>query len=256
MRRAYFEQMEAIQGLGGRLILMASRALARAAQGPEDYAALYGELLAAADSPVVLHGLGEMFDPALKGYWGADRFEDALDVVVGIIAANPAKVDGIKISLLDKDKEIALRRRLPAGVKMYTGDDFNYPELIEGDGEGFSHALLGVFDPLAPAAAFAIGRLGQGDAAGFRATLDPNVPLAREIFRAPTRFYKAGIAFLSWINGLQRHFLMPAGFQSSRDITHYAAVYRLADHAGLLSRPDLAEARMKTLLALHGIDQT
>lgn len=252
VRRAYFEQIEAIQGLGGRLILMASRALARVAAGPEDYVALYGELLAAADAPVVLHWLGEMFDPALQGYWGADRFEDALDTVGGIISANPGKVDGIKISLLDKDKEIALRRRLPAGVKMYTGDDFNYPELIEGDAEGFSHALLGVFDPLAPAAAAAVGRLGQGDAAGFRAILDPTVPLARAIFRTPTQYYKTGVVFLAWLNGFQDHFVMLGGAQSARPLPYFVETFRLADGCGLLRDPELAADRMKKLLAVYG----
>lgn len=252
VRRAYFEQMEAIQGLGGRLILMASRALARVAAGPGDYAALYGELLAAADAPVVLHWLGEMFDPALASYWGAERFEDALDTVVGIIEANPAKVDGIKISLLDKEKEIALRRRLPAGVKMFTGDDFNYPELIEGDAEGFSHALLGIFDPLAPAAAAAVGRLGQGDAAGFRALLDPTVPLARAIFRAPTQYYKTGVVFLAWLNGFQDHFVMLGGAQSARPLPYFVETFRLADGCGLLRDPELAADRMRKLLAVYG----
>lgn len=252
VRRAYFEQMEAIQGLGGRLILMASRALARVARGPEDYAGLYGELLTAAEAPVVLHWLGEMFDPALAGYWGAATFEAALDTVVGIVAANPAKVDGVKISLLDKEKEIALRRRLPAGVKMYTGDDFNYPELIEGDAEGFSHALLGVFDPLAPAAAYAVGRLGQGDAAGFRATLDPTVPLARAIFRAPTQYYKTGVVFLAWLNGFQDHFVMLGGAQSARPLPYFTETFRLADGCGLLRDPELAADRMRKLLAVYG----
>ncbi|MCX7889123.1 MAG: dihydrodipicolinate synthase family protein [Rhodobacteraceae bacterium] len=252
VRRAYGAQMEAIQRLGGRLILMASRALARVARGPEDYARVYAEALGNADQPVILHWLGEMFDPALKGYWGSSRFEEALETVVAIIAANPAKVDGIKISLLDRDREIALRRRLPPGVRMYTGDDFNYPELMAGDEAGFSHALLGIFDPLAPLVAEAVGRLGAGDVAGFRRILDPTVPLARTIFRAPTRFYKTGVVFLAWLNGFQDHFVMLAGAQAMRPLPHFCEVFRLADGCGLLRDPDLAVARMRRLLALYG----
>lgn len=252
VRRAYFEQVEAIQRLDARIILMASRALARVAEGSEDYLRLYGELLDACDAPVVLHWLGEMFDPALAGYWGTARFEEALETVLAVIEANVAKVDGIKISLLDKEKEIALRRRLPAGVKMYTGDDFNYPELIEGDAEGFSHALLGIFDPLAPAAAHAVGRLGAGDAAGFRATLDPTVPLARTIFRAPTRYYKTGVVFLAWLNGFQDHFVMLNCAQAARPLPYFTETFRLADACGLLRDPELAVDRMKRLLAVYG----
>ena len=252
VRRAYFEQVEAIQRLDARIILMASRALARVAKGPEDYLRLYGEILGACDAPVVLHWLGEMFDPALAGYWGAASFEEALDTVLAVIGDNVAKVDGIKISLLDKEKEIALRRRLPAGVKMYTGDDFNYPELIEGAAEGFSHALLGIFDPLAPAAAYAVGRLGAGDAAGFRATLDPTVPLARTIFRAPTQYYKTGVVFLAWLNGFQEHFVMLNGAQAARPLPYFTETFRLADACGLLRDPELAVGRMKRLLAVYG----
>lgn len=252
VRRAYFEQMDAIQALGGDLILMASRALARVAAGPEDYVGLYDELLGAADRPVILHWLGEMFDPALAGYWGASHFGDAVETVAEIISANVAKVDGIKISLLDKDKEVVLRRRLPAGVKMYTGDDFNYPELIEGDAEGFSHALLGIFDPLAAAAARAVTQLGAGDVAGFRATLDPTVPLARTIFRAPTQYYKTGVVFLAWLNGFQDHFVMLNGAQATRSLPYFTEVFRLADSCGLLRDPELAVERMRKLLAVYG----
>ena len=172
--------------------------------------------------------------------------------MIAIISANPDKVDGIKISLLDKDKEVQLRRRLPAGVRMYTGDDFNYPELIEGDDQGFSHALLGIFDPLAPAAARAVARLGDGDTAGFRAILDPTVPLARTIFRAPTQYYKTGVVFLAWLNGFQDHFIMLNGAQSARPLPYFADIFRQADQCGLLRDPDLAVARMGQLLALYG----
>ncbi|WP_102108090.1 dihydrodipicolinate synthase family protein [Oceaniglobus roseus] len=253
VRRAYMHQLDAIQALDARVILMASRAMARVASGPDDYIRLYGELLSACDRPAILHWLGEMFDPALAGYWGSAGFEEALDTVLTIIEANAARVDGIKISLLDKDKEIALRRRLPEGVRMYTGDDFNYPELIEGDAQGFSHALLGIFDPLAVAAAHAVDRLGQGDSAGFRATLDPTVPLARLIFRAPTQYYKTGVVFLAWLNGFQDHFVMLNGAQAMRPLPYFTEVFRLADGCGLLRDPEMAVARMKRLLALHGV---
>ena len=252
VKRAYMEQLDAIQALDARVILMASRALVRVAKGPEDYIALYGDLLGACDHPAILHWLGDMFDPALAGYWGSNDFESALDTVIAIIEANAAEVDGIKISLLDKDKEIALRRRLPKGVRMYTGDDFNYPELIEGDAQGYSHALLGIFDPLAPAAAYAVDQLGRGDAAGFRATLDPTVPLARLIFRAPTQYYKTGVVFLAWLNGFQSHFIMLNGAQAMRPLPYFTEVFRLADGAGLLRDPDLAVKRMKQLLAVYG----
>ena len=252
VRDAYLGQVEAIQAVGGRIILMASRALVKAARGPEDYIQVYGDVLAACDAPVILHWLGEMFDPALAGYWGAATFETAVETALAVIGQNVAKVDGIKISLLDKDKEILMRRRLPAGVRMYTGDDFNYPELIEGDGEGFSHALLGIFDPLAPAAAYAVARLGAGDRAGFRATLDPTVPLARLIFRAPTQYYKTGVVFLAWLNGFQDHFIMLNGAQAMRSLPHFCELFRLADGCGVLRDPDMAVGRMRRLLALYG----
>ena len=250
--RAYLHQVHAIQKLDARLILMASRALARVAKGPADYLHVYDRVLSDCDHPVVLHWLGAMFDAALAGYWGADGFEAAMQVALEVIHRNRPKVDGIKISLLDKEKEITLRRRLPDGVRMYTGDDFNYPELIEGDAQGYSHALLGIFDPLAPAAAHAVSLLGQGDTAGFRATLDPTVPLARLIFRAPTQFYKTGVVFLAWLNGFQDHFIMLNGAQAMRPLPYFTEIFRLADSCGLLRDPDLAVDRMRKLMALHG----
>lgn len=253
VRRAYLEQIEAIQALDGRIILMASRALAHLAASPEDYFDVYRDVLAACDQPVILHWLGEMFDPVLLGYWGAHRFVDAMESVLAIIDDSIAKVDGIKISLLDKDKEITLRRRLPAGVKMYTGDDFNYPELIAGDEKGFSHALLGIFDPLAPAAAKALGQLGTGNVAGFRETLDPTVLLARRIFRAPTQHYKTGVVFLAWLNGFQDHFVMLGGAQALRPLPDFVEIFKQADANGLLRDPDLATDRMTRLLALYGV---
>jgi hypothetical protein len=252
VKAAYLQQVEAIQSLGGRIILMASRALVKAAKGPDDYIKVYSEVLGACDHPVILHWLGDMFDPALAGYWGATNFEQALETALGVINANIAKVDGIKISLLDKDKEIQMRRRLPKGVKMYTGDDFNYPELIEGDDQGYSHALLGIFDPLAAAAAYAVTKLGEGDAKSFRATLDPTVPLARLIFRPPTQFYKTGVVFLAWLNGFQDHFIMLNGAQAMRPLPYFTDVFRLADGCGLLRDPDLAVQRMQTLLGVYG----
>ncbi|MEM8850860.1 MAG: dihydrodipicolinate synthase family protein [Pseudomonadota bacterium] len=252
VRTAYMAQVDAIQAADARIILMASRALARVARGSDDYVALYRDVLGVCDQPVILHWLGEMFDPALAGYWGAEDFDDALETVVGIIEDNVAKVDGIKISLLDAGKEIALRNRLPDGVKMYTGDDFNYPELIQGDGDRFSHALLGIFDSLAVAVGKAIGQLGAGDKAGFRATLDPTVPLARHIFRAPTQFYKTGVVFLAWLNGHQDHFIMLDGAQAKRPLPYFADCFRMADTCGLLRDPDLAVARMGHLLRIHG----
>ena len=253
VRRAYFDQVEAIQRRDARIILMASRALARAASSPGDYASVYRDVLKRCDKPVILHWLGEMFDPALAGYWGADSFDSALETALEVIFENVSKVDGIKISLLDKDKEIRMRRRLPEGVKMYTGDDFNYPELIQGDDQGYSHALLGVFDPLAQIAAFAVDKLGKGDVDGFRAALDPTVPLARLVFRAPTRFYKSGVVFLAWLNGFQDHFVMLGGDQSMRPLPYYVEAFKLADKCGLFTDPDLAADRMKKLLATYGV---
>ncbi|MCI5075219.1 dihydrodipicolinate synthase family protein [Oricola sp.] len=251
---AYETQMAAIEAAGGQLILMASRAFPAIGAGAETYARVYGRLLDQAAEPVILHWLGDMFDPALTGYWGSTDVAEASDAVLRIIEANPAKVDGIKISLLDQAHEEAFRARLPDGVRLYTGDDFNYADLIAGDGTHYSHALLGIFAAIAPAAAQALEALAMGDMDTYHRLFAPTVPLSREIFRAPTRFYKAGIAFLSWLNGTQSHFIMPAGFQSSRDIVHYAEVFRLADRAGLLSKPELAEERMRILLALHGIE--
>ena len=257
--RAYEEQMEAIEKLGGKLIVMASRALARVAKGPADYERVYDRILRQAKQSVVLHWLGDMFDPALAGYWGSTNTDAAMDTALGIIAAHAGKVDGIKISLLDKDKEIAMRRRLAPGVRMYTGDDFNYAELIAGDGAGTepshgkSDALLGIFDAIAPAASAALGALARGDVARFHSLLGPTVPLSRHIFAAPTRFYKTGVVFMAWLNGHQNHFTMVGGQQSTRSLPHLCELLRLADAANLLEQPDLAAHRMNALLAVHGI---
>jgi len=257
---AYAGQCAAIERLGGRVILMASRALAACARSADDYELVYSRVLASVDQPVILHWLGEMFDPALDGYWlgrderGNDRdHARAMDVCARVIADNRTKVDGIKISLLDAGKEVALRARLPAGVRMYTGDDFNFAALIGGDAGGHSDALLGIFDAIAPLASAALSALAAGDRAHFDAILAPTVPLSRHIFAAPTRFYKTGVVFMAWLNGHQSHFTMVNGQQSARSIVHLAELFRLADAASLLRDPDAAVARMRTLVALHGI---
>jgi len=250
---AYEEQCGAIEKLGGRIILMASRALTAAAKSPDDYAKVYSRILSQVKQPVILHWLGEMFDPALTGYWGSADHMQAMDTCLDVIAANAAKVDGIKISLLDKDKEIVMRRRLPKGVRMYTGDDFNYAELIAGDAEGYSDALLGIFDAIAPAASAALGALTRKDEKTFHEILAPTVPLSRHIFKAPTRFYKTGVVFMAYLNGHQDHFVMVGGQQSTRSALHLAELFRLADAAGLLTNPDMAASRMKAVMAVHGV---
>jgi len=249
VRRAYAEQIAFIEGVGAPVILMASRALAAAAQGPDDYRAVYGELLGQTAGPVILHWLGDMFDPALAGYWGTTDLDQAADVVLDIIGAHAEKVDGIKVSLLDAEREVALRERLPEGVRMYTGDDFNYPELIASG----SDALLGIFDAIAPAAAAALHALDDGDTDRYDALLAPTVPLSRHIFKAPTRYYKTGVVFLAFLNGHQSHFRMVGGLESARNVLHLAELFVLADRAGLLADPELASARMRHVLALAGV---
>ena len=251
---AYLEQLTAVQKASGRIVLMASRALARIATGPADYEAVYARVLAEADAPVILHWLGDMFDPALAGYWGADDFPPALETALAVIHTNAAKVDGIKLSLLDDDKEIEMRRRLPAGVRMYTGDDFNYPALIEGDAEGYSDALLGIFDAIAPAASVALTALADGDLPTYRQVLEPTVPLSRLIFRAPTQHYKTGVVFLAYLNGFQDHFVMIGGAQAMRPLPYFTELFRLADGAGLLRDPERAAARMRHVMRLYGIE--
>jgi len=250
---AYEMQFEAIEALGGRIILMASRALARVAKGPDDYGRVYDRILSQAAQPVIIHWLGDMFDPALAGYWGTADLDAAMDTAVDVINRNAAKVDGVKISLLDKDKEIAMRRRLAPSVKMYTGDDFNYAELIAGDDQGYSHALLGIFDAIAPAAAGALSALAKGDLATFHDIFAPTVPLSRHIFKAPTRFYKTGVVFVAYLNGHQDHFTMVGGQESTRSTQHLAELFRLADAAGILRDPERAAARMSAVMATRGV---
>ncbi|APC35647.1 MULTISPECIES: dihydrodipicolinate synthase family protein [Nocardiopsis] len=252
---AYGEQLDVVQGAGATPILMASRALAAVASGPDDYAKVYADLLGRADQPVILHWLGTAFDPALAGYWGFADPAEAIEPVAALIAEHAAKVDGIKVSLLDASLEVRLRRLLPEGVRLYTGDDFNYPDLVLGDEQGHSDALLGVFAAIAPAAARALAALDEGDTARYRALMDPTVPLARHLFTEPTFYYKTGVAFLAWLNGHQKGFHMVGGLHSARDLPHLAQAVRLADAAGALTDPDLAAARMRALLQVSGVDQ-
>jgi hypothetical protein len=251
---AYEQQIETVEAQGGRIILMASRALAAAARGPEDYARVYHRVLSQVREPVIIHWLGEMFDPALAGYWGNADHIEAMGTCLEVIVAHADKVDGIKVSLLSKEKEISMRRRLLPGVRMYTGDDFNYAELIAGDADGHSDALLGIFDAIAPAASAALAALGRDDRETFFSLLEPTVPLSRHIFAAPTRFYKTGVVFLAWLNGLQDHFTMVGGQQSARSLQHFSELFRLADKARVLADPELAVRRMRQLLAVHGVN--
>ncbi len=251
---AYDVQCSAIEKLGGRIVLMASRALAQVAGSPQDYANVYEQILSRVRQPIIIHWLGEMFDSQLAGYWGSRDPHEAMENCLDAITANADKVEGVKISLLDKDLEIKMRRRLPKKVKMYTGDDFNYPELIEGDGQGFSHALLGIFDPIAPAVTGALSALTSGDRDGYNEIMEPTITLARHIFRAPTQHFKTGVVFMAYLNGHQPHFIMMGGQQSAHSLPYLADVFRLADQAGLIADPDRAVDRMKTVMRLYGIE--
>ena len=253
VRRAYEEQLAVVEQGGGRAILMASRALVRAARSRDDYLEIYGGLIRQASEPVILHWLGDMFDPQLAGYWGSEDLDAATETVLALIGEHRERIDGIKISLLEERREVELRRRLPAGVRTYTGDDFNYARLIAGDGAHHSHALLGIFDPIAPAAAAALAALGRGERQAYEEALEPTVALSRKVFEAPTQYYKAGVVLLAWLNGHQDHFAMIGGMQSARSALHYAEIFRLADRARLLRDPELAAARITTLMALHGV---
>jgi hypothetical protein len=246
--RAYQEQLQFVQDAGADVILMASRALAASARSARDYLDVYADLLSQAERPVILHWLGDAFDPALRGYWGSSDFGAASDTVLELIERAGAKVDGIKLSVLDAGKEVALRRRLPAGIRLYTGDDFNYAELIAGDADGHSDALLGIFAAIAAPAAAALRALDSGDVAGYQAAMAPTVPLSRVIFEEPTYHYKVGVAFLAWLNGLQRQFAMVGGLERRRTAAHLVRVFELAAAAGALTEPELAVTRMTGLL--------
>ena len=250
---AYDSQLEVVQSAGAKVILMASRVLAAAASGPDDYLSVYGSLLSRAEKPVILHWLGDMFDPALAGYWGSADVSQATETVVELIRANVSKVDGIKVSLLDADHEVALRHALPEGVRLYTGDDFNYPDLIKGDSLGYSDALLGIFDGIARPASDALRALDRGDTATYDVLMAPTVGLSRHIFEAPTYNYKTGLVFLAYLNGHQNHFRMVGGLETSRDAVHLIKVHRLAGIAGVLDDPDLAATRLQCVLDGLGV---
>ena len=250
---AYEEQCEHVESHGGRVVLMASRELARVAGGADDYARVYGRLLDQLSQPALIHWLGGVFDPQLAGYWGSSDPDRAMECLLGIVAANRERVDGVKISLLDQRREIEMRRWLPPGVRMFTGDDFDYPTTILGADGHHSDALLGIFDAIAPAAAAALAALDAGDAEGFNVVLAPTVPLARHAFAAPTRYYKTGIVLLAYLNGHQRHFRMVGGLESGRSVVHLSRLFVLADEAGLLRDPELAAERMRPVLALAGV---
>src|SRR5690625_4176697 len=251
---AYEEQCSFVEGEGSQIILMASRALAACAKGPEDYERVYGNILSKVSEPVILHWLGDMFDPQLKGYWGYEDIDQAMEVCLRVIRENEDKIDGIKISLLDEQREIDMRRLLPESVKMYTGDDFNYPNLIRGDDQGYSHALLGIFDAIAPAATAALHALDKDDFDTYHSILDKTVPLSRHIFQTPTYAYKTGVVFMAYLNGHQDHFRMIAGAEGHRSIIHLSDLFVMADEAGLLRDPDMAVERMKIVLAQAGVE--
>jgi hypothetical protein len=246
---AYEEQIGYVESLGGKAIMMASRALAACAHSPNDYARVYDHILSQVKQPVIIHWLGDMFDPQLAGYWGSRELDQAMKTCLAILHANASKIDGVKISLLDAEREIVMRRRLPPGVRMYTGDDFNYPALILGDERGYSDALLGIFDAIAPAAAAAFHALDSGDTKTYCDILEPTVALSRHIFQTPTYYYKTGITFLAYLNGYQSHFNMVGGQETARTPQHLAHLYMLADQAGLLRDPELAASRMRSYLA-------
>jgi Protein of unknown function (DUF993) len=247
---AYAEQVAFVQASGAQVILMASRALAASARGPRDYLEVYGELVKQAERPVILHWLGEMFDPALAGYWGGRGFDDAAATVLELIDRSGGQVDGVKLSVLDEGREKWLRRRLPAGVRLYTGDDFNYASLIRGDADGsHSDALLGAFAAITVPAAAALAALDRGDVAGYDAAMEPTIPLSRLIFEPPTYYYKAGVAFLAWLNGLQPQFVMLGGLERARSAGHLIRLFELAGPARALTEPELAAERAGEMLA-------
>ncbi|MEV0946521.1 dihydrodipicolinate synthase family protein [Rhodococcus sp. NPDC049939] len=254
IRDAYIEQIDAIESNGGDVVMMASRHLARAAERPDDYRTVYDAVLSAARRPVILHWLGTVFDPALDGYWGAEDRSVAIDTVVEIIVAHRDKVRGIKVSLLDQSLEIALRERMPAGVRVFTGDDYNYVDLIAGDGTHSSDALLGAFAAIGPFASAAFAHLDADDIQGFKTILRPTESLSRLIFASPTQYYKVGVAWLAYLTGKQNHFRMIGGFETGRSLLHLADLVRAADAIGLFPNPDLTADRASAYFAVHGID--
>src|SRR5437899_3270859 len=251
---AYEEQCAWIEGCGGRIILMASRALAACAKEPGDYLKVYGRILSQVREPVIIHWLGEMFDPALEGYWGSRDLDQATETLLAIVREYDARIDGVKISLLDQAREIAMRKRFPTAVRMYTGDDFDYPTTIRGDGVRYSDALLGRFDVISPAAAAALKALDAVDLARYSDVLAPTLTPSRPVFGAPTRFYKTGVVFAAYLNGHQSHFRMVGGQESARSVVHLSEQFVLMDRAGLLRDPDFAAARMRRVLAVAGVE--
>jgi hypothetical protein len=254
VEEAYLTQCSFVEDCGGRVVLMASRELARLARGPDDYLRVYSRVLSSLRAPAIIHWLGEVFDPALKGYWGHDDLDAAMDVCLEAVSSNESQVDGVKLSLLDQAREIVMRSRLPESVHMYTGDDFDYPTTIRGSDSRYSDALLGAFDVIAPAASAALLALDTGDVDRFDSVLAPTVPLSRHIFKTPTFYYKTGVVFVAYLNGFQDHFRMVGGLESGRSAVHLAEIFRLADAAGLLRDPELAVDRMRLVLRLAGVD--
>lgn len=252
---AYHEQIHLVESHGGQAVVMASRHLAAVASGPDDYQSTYTEILGHASGKVIVHWLGDMFDPALAGYWGSADLDEASDSFIEVVTANADRIDGVKLSLLDMEREIDLRRRLPANVRMYTGDDFNYPTTIKGDDSRHSDAFLGAFDLIAPAASAAVQALDRNDLDRFDEVLGPTVDLSRHVFSSPTFYYKTGVVFMAYLSGHQDHFRMVNGLESARSIVHLSRQLVLADQAGLLPDPDLAAHRMRLVLELAGVDQ-
>jgi hypothetical protein len=251
---AYEEQCTWIEECGGQIVVMASRALAATARSFDHYREVYCKIVRATRDRVLLHWLGPMFDSALNNYWGADNLDEATENFLSLLSGLSDKIEGVKISLLDKRREMALREKLPPGMKLFTGDDFSYPELILGNETHFSHALLGIFDGIAPAASAAFGALDCGDRDEFLEILKPTVPLAQHIFQEPTCYYKTGLVFLAYLNGLQNHFRMVGGMENARSVPHLSRLFILADQAALLSNPELAVERMRAFLKLAGVE--
>lgn len=255
---AYKEQLHFTEEQGAGPVLMASRHLARVAENADDYRRVYREVLASATVPVVLHWLGTAFDPELAGYFGADDWQTASAVLLDVIAENPDKVAGVKMSLLNAESEISVRERLPQGVRMFTGDDFNYVGLIGGDtvgqGDGHSDALLGAFAAITPVASAAIQALDAGDSARYLEILGPTEELSRQVFAAPTFYYKTGVAFLAWLNGHQPAFQMVGGLHSARSLPHLSRIVELANASLALENPELARERWHGMLRLNGVD--
>ncbi|CAN7226191.1 dihydrodipicolinate synthase family protein [Microbacterium foliorum] len=264
---AYKEQLHFTEEQGAGPVLMASRHLARVAESADDYRRVYREVLSSATVPVVLHWLGTAFDPELAGYFGADEWQTASAVLLDIIGEQPDRVAGVKMSLLNAESEISVREQLPQGARMFTGDDFNYVGLIGGDTtrssseerstetkRTHSDALLGAFAAITPVASAAIQALDAGDPARYLEILGPTEELSRQVFAAPTFYYKTGVAFLSWLNGHQPAFQMVGGLHSARSLPHLSRIVELANASLALEKPELARERWHGMLRLNGVD--